>query len=62
MNKLLVLLFLGFVFINPLNAQKDKEEKKKWDVSNPGDEFNYKTHSFSTDEGTWMNLDVSPDG
>lgn len=62
MNKLLVLLFLGFVFVNPLNAQKDKEEKKKWDVSNPGAEFNYKTHSFSTDEGTWMNLDVSPDG
>ncbi len=33
----------------------------KWDVTNPplGDS----THvSFTTDEGTWMNVDVSPDG
>ncbi len=28
----------------------------------PGKDFNYKTHSFTTNEGTWMNLDVSPDG
>ena len=63
MNKLLLLLFLGFVFINPITAQEEKkEEKEKWDVSNPGDDFNYKAHRFTTDEGTWMNLDVSPDG
>ena len=63
MNKLLVFLFLGFLFINPITAQKDKkEEKPKWDVSNPGEDFNYKKHKFTTEEGTWMNLDVSPDG
>ncbi|HTL82163.1 MAG TPA: amidohydrolase family protein [Bacteroidia bacterium] len=38
----------------------DDGKKKKWDVSNPpGD---YKDVSFTVTEGTWMNLDVSPDG
>ncbi|MEP2937257.1 MAG: amidohydrolase family protein [Gilvibacter sp.] len=45
-------------FSMTIQAQDDA----KWDVANPGDDFNYNTHSFSTDEGTWMNLDVSPDG
>lgn len=46
-----------------LHAQeKDKKEDAKWDVSNPDGQFNYTDHQFSTDEGTWMNLDVSPDG
>lgn len=47
---------LALVFsITPLFAQNS------WDVSNPplGDSTNL---SFTTDEGTWMNLDVSPDG
>jgi imidazolonepropionase-like amidohydrolase/Tol biopolymer transport system component len=34
----------------------------KWDVANPTGQFNYKDVPLSTDEGTWMNLDVSPDG
>lgn len=34
----------------------------KWDVANPAGQFNYKDVPLSTDEGTWMNLDVSPDG
>ncbi len=38
------------------------QEAPKWDVANPGSAFNYKVHNFSTSEGTWMNLDVSPDG
>ncbi len=41
-------------------AQEKKEEKKKWDVNNPGGP--YKDVAFSVNEGTWMNLDVSPDG
>jgi Tol biopolymer transport system component/imidazolonepropionase-like amidohydrolase len=41
-----------------LHAQ-DKE-KKKWDVNAPGGP--YKEVTFSVNEGTWMNLDVSPDG
>ncbi|MFI5148666.1 MAG: amidohydrolase family protein [Bacteroidia bacterium] len=44
-----------------LAGAQDKEEKKdKWDISNPPG--TYKDISFDTDEGTWMDLDVSPDG
>ena len=45
-----LLLFFGFF----VSAQD------KWDVSKP-DSLNKKV-SISTDEGTWMSLDVSPDG
>ncbi|PHI18981.1 amidohydrolase [Lewinellaceae bacterium SD302] len=39
----------------------------KWDVNAPQsatetDAWNWKTVEFTTDEGTWMNLDLSPDG
>lgn len=43
-----------------LSASAAAQEKKKWDVNNP--EGNYKEVTFTVDEGTWMNLDVSPDG
>ena len=36
------------------------QEKKKWDVTNP--EGTYKDVSFTVNEGTWMSLDLSPDG
>ena len=36
------------------------EDKKKWDVNNPGGPG--KDVSFAVTEGTWLNLDVSPDG
>jgi len=65
MQKYLLSLILGLFILYPNYAQKKKdikEEAPKWDVSNPGKDFNYKTHSFTTDEGTWMNLDVSPNG
>ncbi len=61
MRYTLILLLL----ILPLSLTAQKKEEKdtqKWDVSNPRKDFNYKTHRFKTDEGTWMNLDVSPDG
>jgi len=42
----------------PLLSDAQKKDDKKWDVNNtPGTEAN-----FTTTEGTWMNLDVSPDG
>lgn len=60
----IITLLFGIFLIAPVHAQKKNNNKKKstWDVSNPGKDFNYKTHSFTTNEGTWMNLDVSPDG
>lgn len=63
MKKLLSLVML-FASIS-LFAQEDKKEKEtkdKWDISKPEGQFNYKEHQFVTNEGTWMNLDVSPDG
>ncbi len=37
-----------------------KEKAAKWDVNNPGGPF--KDVAFTTNEGTWINVDVSPDG
>ncbi len=37
------------------------QEKPKWDVSNPSGGVPYHDIDFSTSEGTWMSLDVSPD-
>ena len=67
MYRTLFAAFLGFALIFPAAAQRKKkkskdEEKKEWKVAAPGDDFGYTPHSFTTDEGTWMNLDVSPDG
>ncbi len=58
-----VVSLLALVVALPLFAQDAKEkEEKKWDVTNPGDSFNFKEYPLTTDEGTWMNVDVSPDG
>ncbi|MEQ3655736.1 MAG: amidohydrolase family protein [Dokdonia sp.] len=63
---LLALCLIGILM--PIHAQRSNKKKKKvdqketWDVAAPGKAFKYKTHSFTTNEGTWMNLDVSPDG
>jgi imidazolonepropionase-like amidohydrolase/Tol biopolymer transport system component len=45
--------------LNSVNAQ-EKKESPKWDVEKY--KGTTKTFSISTNEGTWMNLDVSPDG
>lgn len=66
MKKLFPTLLLCALSLTLTAQKKNKKEKEKedpkWEVANPGKDFNYKTHSFTTDEGTWMNLDVSPDG
>ncbi|NGP76412.1 amidohydrolase family protein [Balneolaceae bacterium YR4-1] len=56
MNKLISVLLLLAISIN-VQAQESDE---KWDVSDPGGP--YKEFGLKTDEGTWMNIDVSPDG
>jgi len=43
-----------------ITFQIHAQEDKKWDVSNPPG--SYRETSITTTEGTWMNLDVSPDG
>ena len=59
MRNTLTILFIAFT-LTVFAQKKETKEEAKWDVSNPGKDFNYKTHNFNTDEGTWMNLDVSP--
>ncbi|MCW3121008.1 MAG: amidohydrolase [Flavipsychrobacter sp.] len=44
----------------PADTKVESKDKKKWDVNNPGSPR--KDVLFNTSEGTWMNLDVSPDG
>jgi imidazolonepropionase-like amidohydrolase/Tol biopolymer transport system component len=53
-NQLLVFIFL-FIAVPVLT-----QDKKKWDVNNP--EGTYKEVAFTVKEGTWMNLDLSPEG
>lgn len=40
--------------------KEEKKEEEKWDVNNPPGPS--KTVTIDTSEGTWMSLDVSPDG
>src|SRR6187402_3012554 len=54
MMKLLYIYFLLFVLSFPVLAQT------KWNVENPPGTS--KKVTITTDEGTWMNLDVSKDG
>jgi len=57
-----LLCLIGFA--PALLAQKKSDKKttepEKWDINNPPGAF--KEVSFDLNEGTWMNLDVSPDG
>ncbi len=41
--------------------EKEKPEEKKWNVEAPPYPMNVEA-TIDTDEGTWMSLDVSPDG
>ena len=62
MNRISIILSL-FIFISLHSFSQEKEEKDKpWDVSNPEGNWDFKELNISTTEGTWMNLDVSPDG
>lgn len=54
-------LFFFMSFCSLAQEKKDeKKDEKKWNVSNP--DGPYKEVSFSVSEGTWMNVDISPDG
>ena len=58
MLKIKLFFLLGFVCVLVSYAQ----EKTSWDVSNPTGDWEFDELNLDTDEGTWMNLDVSPDG
>ena len=56
-NLLFTLLFCGVFSLFSQN-----EKPKNWDVSNPEGAWNFKVLNLQTTEGTWMNIDVSPNG
>ncbi|MFN0015344.1 MAG: amidohydrolase family protein [Saprospiraceae bacterium] len=58
MQKRILTAICLFAFTTTLFSQADK---KKWDVSAP-EGIPYSDAAFTVTEGTWMNLDVSPDG
>ncbi|WP_347922257.1 amidohydrolase family protein [Pontimicrobium sp. SW4] len=59
MNRIPQLLIALFLVSSAVTAQ---EKKTSWDISNPEGDWNWKEVSLNTNEGTWMNVDVSPDG
>ena len=54
--KITLLILLLSLSIHLVGQEKDK----KWNVAEPGEPF--KEVIIESDEGTWLNLDVSPDG
>lgn len=57
-TRLLLLLAAQWLLI-PSWSQK---ESNKWDVNDPSGTIEHKEVKFTTNEGTWMSVDVSPDG
>ena len=51
---------LAAALLVPAHAQNEKQPEKKWDVA--ADLGPTSKLAFRTSEGTWMNVDVSPDG
>ncbi len=62
MRNLLLLLMGALLAASSLHAQKD--DKAKWDVNDPtkAGGMPYRDVAFTATEGTWMCLDLSPDG
>ena len=60
MHQLIVTIVL--LLSTSLTFGQGAGKPEKWDVNNPPGEWNWQSVQFTTDEGTWMNLDVSPDG
>jgi len=58
MHKFLIVWLAVLFLLSPLMAQ----EETGWNVSEPNGDWEFDWVNFTTDEGTWMNLDVSPDG
>jgi hypothetical protein len=57
------LLFSTLAILLALSSPTHAQDKPKWDVSNPAlGGVPYRDVEFTTDEGTWMSLDVSPNG
>jgi len=60
MKKINLICSLAFLCVALLVTAQEEDKKKKWDINKPL--APYDSLVISVDEGTWMNLDVSPDG
>lgn len=54
------ILSAALILSGLFSVSAQQKDKQKWDVNTPPGDFTQV--EISTDEGTWMNLDVSPDG
>jgi len=61
MRKILVLLLIFSISFVSFSQKKTTKKSPKWDVNNPHKDWKYNSFNLNTNEGTWMNLDVSPD-
>ncbi len=60
---LLVVMSSAALFSQEKDKKDEKDEKPKSDVYNPYPaDWKINEVPLNTDDGTWMNLDVSPDG
>ena len=60
LNALVFVATMALAIVATDARQEPKPEVKKWDVAEPTGPTT--ALAFDTDEGTWMNVDVSPDG
>ena len=56
------ILITGAAYSSLSYAAGEVMEPEVWDVSSPDYSVDAQTIPLSVSEGTWMNLDVSPDG
>ena len=61
MNRITQFL-LALILVSTTISAQEKDKEKTWDVSNPEGNWDFKEVHLNTNEGTWMNIDVSPDG
>ena len=55
-------IFILLFSLSAFSQDSEKDKEKPWEVSNPEGNWDFKELKLSTNEGTWMNIDVSPDG
>ena len=60
LNALVFVATMALAIVATDARQEQKPEVKKWDVADATGPTT--ALAFDTDEGTWMNVDVSPDG
>ncbi|MFT7035771.1 MAG: Tol biopolymer transport system component, partial [Cyclobacteriaceae bacterium] len=60
MKKVFLIILSVSICCTSFSQEKKDKKKEKWDVSTPT--LPFKEVTISTEEGTWMSLDISPDG